>query len=142
MEAHDWGRINCDWMLKKNIHTEKDMFDAFLEIRDIMEHHILNYEATLNVAQVATPQNVIEGLHSEILTVEDLLGKPLFIPHYQRPYRWEEKNVGQLLWDIQINWMTNKSRYRIGSVILHDNGDMLDIVDGCLLYTSPSPRDA
>ena len=130
MEAHDWGRINCDWMLKKNIHTEKDMFDAFLEIRDIMEHHILNYEATLNVAQVATPQNVIEGLHSEILTVEDLLGKPLFIPHYQRPYRWEEKNVGQLLWDIQINWMTNKSRYRIGSVILHDNGDMLDIVDG------------
>lgn len=130
VESRHWNRINCDWMLKQEIHTEKEMYEAFREMKEIMEYHILKYEERLAVEHVKELQEVDERLYSEILTVGELLGKTLSIPHYQRPYRWEEKNVRQLLFDIHMNWSTNKSCYRIGSVILHDNGNELDIVDG------------
>ena len=56
----------------------------------------------------------------------------LRIPPYQRPYEWAEKNVRQLLEDINTSKNAGKKIYRIGSVILHNNknDDTLDIVDG------------
>lgn len=59
----------------------------------------------------------------------------LSIPPYQRPYRWNNKNVRQLLEDILVNKSAGKERYRIGSVILYKNSEdskepTLDIVDG------------
>lgn len=56
----------------------------------------------------------------------------LKIPPYQRPYRWKaEKHVKQLLEDI-IRESKNKniSEYRIGSLILHDSSNEMNIVDG------------
>ena len=71
---------------------------------------------------------------AHVVTVSDLLCSTLAIPEYQRPYRWEEKNVRQLLDDICTSWDEEKSLYRIGSVILHryrkDSGWVNDIVDG------------
>ena len=56
----------------------------------------------------------------------------LFIPPYQRPYKWTSKNVNQLIDDIISN--KNKSAYRIGALIIHredGNGNVkLNIVDG------------
>jgi uncharacterized protein with ParB-like and HNH nuclease domain len=59
-------------------------------------------------------------------------GMSLSIPPYQRPYRWNNKNVRQLLEDILVNKSAGKERYRIGSVILYMNREecTLDIVDG------------
>ena len=58
-------------------------------------------------------------------------GKCLQIPPYQRPYRWEYKNVKQLLEDIAANKNTGKHKYRIGSVILYKkDGESYEIVDG------------
>lgn len=86
---------------------------------------------------VATIKNVQEVLTQESLT----------IPTYQRPYRWQDKNVAQLLDDILLAKQNNKNSYRIGSVILHkhtdkNNIDTLNIVDGqqrittiCILLT-------
>ncbi len=57
----------------------------------------------------------------------------LEIPDYQRPYKWTEYNVQQLLDDIVLN--SDVSEYRLGTVVLHKNkgqneADVLHIVDG------------
>ena len=36
----------------------------------------------------------------EILSIEALLNKKLAIPNYQRPYKWTNKNMSDLLEDI------------------------------------------
>lgn len=63
-----------------------------------------------------------------IVNLEIILGKELFIPEYQRPYKWTEKNVSQLIEDI-IKYQ-NKSAYRIGTIVLHKDKNVLNIVDG------------
>lgn len=59
----------------------------------------------------------------------------LTIPPYQRPYKWSEKNVIQLLEDIFGYVVIQNKIYRIGSVILHEEKKKEDekvnnIVDG------------
>ena len=57
----------------------------------------------------------------------------LSIPEYQRPYVWKEKQIDQLLVDLNeyINdCSTNKSMYYLGSIILHKDGKKLNIIDG------------
>jgi hypothetical protein len=59
---------------------------------------------------------------------EILFGPILEIPGYQRPYKWTTKNVNQLIDDILLH--NEKSAYRLGTVVLHKDGDSLNIVDG------------
>ncbi|HUH74672.1 MAG TPA: DUF262 domain-containing protein [Chitinophagales bacterium] len=80
------------------------------------------------ISQTTYQQKTIEA---EIKKVNVVLNQNLNIPDYQRPYRWEEKNVLQLLEDIYGSWKQIKSAYRIGSVILHEESDgTLNIIDG------------
>ena len=53
----------------------------------------------------------------------------LAIPEYQRPYKWTVKNVKQLFDDIQT-FKKNKSAYRLGTIVLHWDGEKRNIVDG------------
>ena len=65
------------------------------------------------------------------ISVKELLeNRELTIPDYQRPYKWTERNVNQLIDDILGN--TDKSSYRIGTLVLHHdtNDDKNNIVDG------------
>lgn len=65
--------------------------------------------------------------------IKDVLGiSNLRIPEYQRPYRWNDTNVRQLLEDIKSSFLSGKKHYLIGSVILHNNEKLksFDIVDG------------
>lgn len=92
-----------------------------------------------------------EELRLAITTIEDLLinskltqmqdGKSLdkinlCIPVYQRPYKWSAKNASQLLNDIIDAIKENKEKYRVGTLILHDEVNKQDkthkynIVDG------------
>lgn len=76
-----------------------------------------------------------QKMTAEVKTVGDVLGMNLVIPNYQRPYRWDEKNVGQLLDDILAAKRAGKSHYRIGSLILYrestaDAKGKAEIVDG------------
>lgn len=68
---------------------------------------------------------------AKVITLTDLykLGN-LKIPEYQRPYKWTEKNVNNLIDDIISN--KDKSEYRLGTLVLHKNKEKenLDIVDG------------
>lgn len=63
-----------------------------------------------------------------------LLEQRLAIPSYQRPYKWQQKHVNQLIDDVLTH--RNKQSYRLGTVVLHRDklkpayeGE-LDIVDG------------
>lgn len=60
---------------------------------------------------------------SELLSMERLR-----IPDYQRPYKWSTANVSQLLDDVMT--FRQKPSYRLGTVVLHDDGEYLNIVDG------------
>src|SRR5690606_25153863 len=52
----------------------------------------------------------------------------LTIPAYQRPYKWSPKNAIQLLQDVQAH--KDKSVYRLGTVVVHKEKHILNIVDG------------
>lgn len=68
-----------------------------------------------------------EKVELSIWKLKEILLKPLKIPDYQRIYCWYEKNVIQLLDDIQ----GLKKEYRLGTIILQkkDNREY-DIIDG------------
>ena len=73
---------------------------------------------------------------ARILSVEELLKLDLVIPSYQRPYKWTEKNIRELILDIQKGIEdANKHpnfKYRVGTVILYQENDTkpYEIVDG------------
>ncbi|WET03929.1 DUF262 domain-containing protein [Flavobacterium sp. YJ01] len=72
----------------------------------------------------------MDGIKAEIKKVDDIIIQNLNIPEYQRPYRWGNKQVTQLLEDVYASWKQQKKTYRIGSIILFENDALLDIVDG------------
>lgn len=66
-----------------------------------------------------------------VITVGDLLRQRLRIPHYQRPYSWRSSTALQLLDDIKDAFDNSRGKsYVLGTVILHDRGEWLDVVDG------------
>ena len=70
----------------------------------------------------------------QIVSIKDLLEENLNIPNYQRPYKWGVRNIQTLLADIEeaISEATKFSdfKYRIGTIILHKDGETYNIVDG------------
>jgi hypothetical protein len=77
---------------------------------------------TVTLAQAA-------HLASKIISVRELLADAaLAIPQYQRPYKWTGKNINQLFSDIAIH--KDKSSYRLGTIVFHQDGDRKNIVDG------------
>ncbi|GBL03173.1 DUF262 domain-containing protein [Glaciecola sp. KUL10] len=76
---------------------------------------------------------ISKQIDKEIITVKALLSLPnLSIPAYQRPYKWSQTNLADLLSDLKV--YREKSAYRLGSVVFHKHIDSdkeaLDIVDG------------
>ena len=82
------------------------------------------------------PINSLQQSNSSmLLSVEELLGENLVIPNYQRPYKWTERNITDLLLDIQKSIEDHKRypgsfKYRVGTIILHKDKDQYEIVDG------------
>ncbi len=73
----------------------------------------------LDTTRVAIPSTNIKG--------------QLMIPEYQRPYVWGEKQLNRLLNDMaeyQADQAVDKPLYYLGSIILHQDGDRLKIIDG------------
>ena len=70
---------------------------------------------------------------AEVLSVEELFsdnaGK-LRIPAYQREYAWTAEQIGELCKDILAAVAEKHREYHIGTLILHENGEWLDVVDG------------
>lgn len=66
----------------------------------------------------------------EVVKLNELIKEKLTIPVYQRPYKWTEKNVIQLLEDIFEYVILRNKDYRIGNIILHSKNATNNIVDG------------
>ncbi|OOS24727.1 DUF262 domain-containing protein [Moraxella pluranimalium] len=86
-----------------------------------------------------------------IETVSKIFEKPLTIPEYQRPYKWQTKHVKQLVDDIHSYFKKqddkaddkadDNTKCRLGTIVLHyykDDKDVgrYDIVDGQQRLTS------
>lgn len=70
-----------------------------------------------------------ETLPKKIISVRELLADAsLTIPQYQRPYKWTGKNINQLFADIATH--KDKSSYRLGTIVFHQEGKRKNIVDG------------
>lgn len=80
-----------------------------------------------------TLNELLNCKHTPIQTKGGELSGQLFIPEYQRPYVWKEKQINQLLNDF-IEYHQNKNQdkpmYYLGSIILHQDGSKLKIIDG------------
>lgn len=76
----------------------------------------------------------IQSVEASIQSVEELLGMPLTIPSYQRPYQWTARNIEALLSDIeraiQMSKQYSNFKYRIGTILLHKHEQGLHVIDG------------
>ena len=82
-----------------------------------------------NATQAPSISANAETLPKMIISVRDLLAdSSLTIPQYQRPYKWTGKNINQLFSDIATH--KDKSSYRLGTIVFHQEGDRKNIVDG------------
>lgn len=72
--------------------------------------------------------------HIDILPVSECLQLNLSIPEYQRPYKWSIQSIDNMLWDInnsiQQSLAFTDYKYRIGTIILHESDNVLNVVDG------------
>lgn len=68
----------------------------------------------------------------KIQSIGNLFIRNLTIPDYQRPYRWEERHVAQLIEDLKSYCYDSAPdfEYRLGTVILHQSNLAVEIVDG------------
>lgn len=133
-----WQKNRFRWINTHEINSISDLHKAYIEIRDIFEPIIHKFENNLPYNSIITKQEEVPDASAKVLSVNDLLNLDIRIPSYQRPYKWSEKNIDDLLNDIK-NAITLKKvykdsfKYRVGSIILHENLDTpnkYDIVDG------------
>lgn len=67
------------------------------------------------------------------VTVDELLKQGLRIPNYQRPYSWEVSTALQLVDDLSEAFRDAERKdvpYVLGAIILHGDGEHLNVVDG------------
>lgn len=122
-----WGRYGCNWTLDVIPQTWDELKNSFKTIAYIMDPHISKFErSVMMAAEVKESGSVM----ADFIKITDCLKKNVKIPEYQRPYRWSTKNVEQLLRDILYSQSSGKLRYLIGTVILHDDNESYNIVDG------------
>lgn len=66
-----------------------------------------------------------------ILSIQQIFKKShLILPDYQRPYKWDERNVLQLLEDLSLNFQNRGLSCRLGTIVLHNEKGNENIVDG------------
>lgn len=79
------------------------------------------------------------SIETKIVNLSDFYNLSLSIPDYQRPYKWNEKNIRTLFDDLDyfVAGITDKNRnddrykYRLGTIVLHKLSDSQNnIVDG------------
>lgn len=62
-------------------------------------------------------------IDKKIATLKEVIARPLTIPPYQRPYKWTDVQVNQLVDDILHHMRIGKKKYRLGTIVLHQDGE-------------------
>lgn len=81
---------------------------------------------------ISKKEQITQKLQAITVSVGSILeNQQLDIPHYQRPYKWKQRHVAQLMEDVKH--FSDRSTYRLGSLVIHkneENDNKLEIVDG------------
>lgn len=132
---HRWnnrnqGRCRYDFEIQstddiiKGIKYLSDVFDPLLQpLSNKDQLSIMEQMADKEILPPADEMEVKELTYS-ITSIKDLQFENFIIPEYQRPYKWNTKNVNQLIDDL-VAFRKNQE-YRLGTLVLHKNS----IVDG------------
>ncbi len=98
------------------IETEEQLYNALSQFIKIVKNCL------------AKPHEGYQEPQVRISKIWELPFARFSIPFYQRPYKWQPKHVRQLIQDIKD--FSGKSTYRLGSLVLYNNQDQHEIVDG------------
>ena len=120
--------------IQKSHYIQSFLKNSYPNVNDIERGtyawRLLDLLSDLKKAKVPKVENLTDNeplrITANIFSTSEVLKMPLAIPDYQRPYVWNTSNVEQMLSDIKNSMEQGKRKYRIGSIILHNN----DIVDG------------
>ena len=84
----------------------------------------------LNTISISCTQDEYKKPETMVSSIGDLPFERFVIPPYQRPYKWGVNSVNQLINDIITFSESGTSEYRLGTLVLHQQGQELYIVDG------------
>lgn len=83
----------------------------------------------------------MKSIEFDIKGVGSLIRDTMFtVPNYQRPYKWEEEHISNMLYDIENAINVGDSEYFLGTIVLSCkvDTDFLEIVDGQQRITTVS----
>lgn len=92
----------------------------------------LDFEESEKLKVVSCSLAELLNCHIDAIPNTTIKGQ-LVIPEYQRPYVWGEKQINRLFDDLieyQADTAIDKPMYYLGSIILHQDGNQLKIIDG------------
>ena len=132
---HRWcNRNQGRCRLNAIIQSADDIVDCFRELSKIFDpilQPLLDGDKETIMEQLEVQESlpsadkmIVDALTYSIINLKDLPFDNFIIPEYQRPYKWNTKNVNQLINDL-ITFRKSKE-YRLGTLVLNENA----IVDG------------
>src|SRR2546421_5122091 len=96
-----------------------------------------------------TAPRITKKIDAEDKTLKDILHEQKYtIDYFQREYRWEQKHITQLLYDLEAAFSSsyekgnerrdveNYNTYYLGPIVLCDKDGVLSIIDGQQRLTS------
>lgn len=111
--------------------------DAVVSMFDQLINEYLNKSSSSFSNESLATNDFLSGKLNTVelvsLKLEEILLLPLSIPEYQRIYCWGKHHVLCLLDDIICHSESRgivRSRYRLGTIILHYHDNRYDIIDG------------
>jgi len=125
-----WNKPNHSCRYEKGITNFEELKEAFLLIRNKIEPIIMEFERQQNSSDSVELYTKTLGEIFHIRNGENIFElKTLSIPDYQRAYEWKTDHVKNLFNDT-FDASQKKNSYLMGTLILHNNGEVLEIVDG------------
>lgn len=113
------GYLWCFTCIKLQLRHRGDVLDLHSE-----GIHVTVSVAICSVADLLTDKQIKTGTC-------DTISSNFSIPEYQRPYIWQDRQIARLLKDIAEHQAHSSTMpYYLGSVILHADGESLNIIDG------------
>ena len=77
-----------------------------------------------------------QTIPTDIISFKELIEKRLIIPPYQRPYTWGYKDIDKMIEDFNEFLNSNNEEYYMGSILLHEENQKFNIIDGQQRITS------
>ncbi len=118
-QQRDKGQYFC----KRKIMNSAELIEELDKLMEIVDNFLASYFANSD----NKTQNIL-SLSKKIISISELEFGDFTIPDYQRPYKWQAKHVNALISDILA--FKDCEQYRLGSLIIHNDGVTLNIVDG------------